>query len=802
MLFSVAIAVCLLAVSCANGGNGTYSAEPMKSTATEKQSDGRRSAASHAESGSQAQAAKALSDGAVSTDASELRFDFARRIDLAHLRSSGLLLDFGTVFRNKYTIGDWKTGWRGNYQMDGTTFSYAASSTGRLYFFLNESEAGDGRLIFRAKGIDRKSKVRVYLNGQGLGEIDFGTSFSHVAMDVKGQLKAGNNELMLRFRGGAKGVDGKHASLAVDYIRVIPAGTDESQAASAVSSVIAESDGGVSKALRLRKGDRLTWYVPVPENAFLRTAVRSMGERDEAKVAIAISKAGTVEKELLHLATDKKGQMASASLEDCSKDVCAVDVRVTQGEVLFEMLQMRAQTGKYEKAPGRRTAQNVVLVLIDTLRADHLGIYNPETRVRTPFLSKLAKESMVFEKAWAQENWTKPSITSLLTGLYSAAHQNKSEKNKVPSTALMIQEYYSKLGFETAGFVANGYVSDKFGFKRGWDTWTNYVREGKRNRAQFVADDAVNWLKRRKSDKSFFLYVHTIDPHVPYIPPAKYRAMYDNEPYNGIVQSTQTATLLGKVKSGAVRLNDRDKFRLEALYDGEISYHDDHLVKIYDELKAQGLLENTVFIVTSDHGEEFFEHGSVGHGHSLYEELLHVPLIVRLPGATPNPERTVGFEEMVELVDVFPTICSLTGVETPDAIQGQSLIPQLNGRETEWPNVAFSEFMGGQLTARTTRYKLIYRGLSTTLFDLENDPRETADLSDERSEAFVMMRDALGLHMGQFAPEGVLTAEENSKAKQKREKSSIKPAKVHKKENANIDAETRKQLEALGYMGD
>ena len=801
LLISV-IAIGLVAVSCANGGNGTYSAEPVKSTATEKQHNGPESAAPAATSGGEGRFSEKRPSGEAPAAAGELRFDFAQRVDLAHLRSSGLLLDFGTEFRNKYTIGDWKTGWRGNYRMDGTTFTYAESSTARVYFFLNESEAGNGRLIFRAKGIDQKSKVRVYLNGEGLGEIEFGPSFSHVAVEVKDLLKAGDNELMLRVWGGAKGVDGKHATLAVDYVRVIPEGTDESQAASAVTSVIADSGGGVSKALRLRKGDRLTWYVPVPENAFLFTEMRSVGEQKDAKIVIDISKSGMAQTKLIHASVDAKGQTASASLADCGNDVCAVDVRVLQGEALIETLQMREQVGEREKAPGRQTAQNVVLVLIDTLRADHLAMYNQETRVRTPFLDALARESMVFENAWAQENWTKPSITSLLTGLYSAAHQNKSEKNKVPSTALMIQEYYSKLGFETAGLVANGYVSDKFGFKRGWDTWTNYVREGKRNRAQFVADDAVNWLKARKSDKSFFLYVHTIDPHVPYIPPAQYRAMYDNEPYNGVVQSTQTATLLEKVKTGAVRLSDRDKFRLEALYDGEISYHDDHLIKIYDELKAQGLLENTVIIVTADHGEEFFEHGSVGHGHSLYEELLHVPLIVRLPGATEKTERGVRFKEMVELVDVFPTVCALTGVETPAEVQGKSLIPQLNGMVPQWPSVAFSEFMGGQLTARTTRYKLIYRGLRTTLFDLEKDPRETADLSNERPEAFVMMRDALGLHMGQFAPTGAVSPSDKSNAKQKSETQGIKPAAVHKRENATIDAETRKQLEALGYMGD
>ncbi|MBN2716870.1 MAG: sulfatase, partial [Deltaproteobacteria bacterium] len=622
----------VLWVACANGKNGTYSAEPVKSTTGDSmaQSDKPVAATSRDETPLSPTPDMALEAASAS---GELRFDFTEHIALAHLRSSGLLMDFGHESRNKYTIGDWKTGWRGNYLKDGVTYSLLESAAARVFFFLDENEAGDGRLVIRARGIGQKSKGRLYLNGSGLGPVEFGPEFSHVTVEIKGLLKPGNNELLLRPGNGAKASDGKFARLAVDYIRVIPAGTDESQAASAATAVLDGDEGGASKAIRLRGGDRLTWYVAVPEAAFLRASVRSTGQGRESDVAVGLYKNGTLRSELFTGKVDHRGTDMDASLSVCADDICALDIQVNSGEVLFERLQMREPMTEVSSASGKRSAQNVVLVLIDTLRADKLSAYNRDSRVQTPFLDTLAKESMIFENAWAQENWTKPSITSLLSGLYSATHQNKSENNKVPSSVVMMQEHFSKLGFETAGFVANGYVSDKFGFKRGWDTWTNYVREGKRNRAEFVADDAVNWLRKRRDEKPFFLYIHTIDPHVPYIPPAKYRALYDNEPYNGVVTATETAKLLEKVKTGALKLTDRDKFRLEALYDGEISYHDDYLVKVYDELKAQGLLDNTVLIVTADHGEEFFEHGSVGHGHSLYEELLHVPLIIRLPGA-------------------------------------------------------------------------------------------------------------------------------------------------------------------------
>ena len=134
---------------------------------------------------------------------------------------------------------------------------------------------------------------------------------------------------------------------------------------------------------------------------------------------------------------------------------------------------------------------------------------------------------MVFDRALAPENWTKPSVASMLSGIYPTTHKTQDDRSRLPSSVVLASEHLQKHGFETAGFVANGYVSRKFGFKRGWDTWTNYVRESKRNRARYVVDDAIAWLESRPKDKPFFLFVHTIDPHVPYIPPKKYWSVYD-----------------------------------------------------------------------------------------------------------------------------------------------------------------------------------------------------------------------------------------------------------------------------------
>jgi arylsulfatase A-like enzyme len=724
-------------------------------------------------------------------------FDFAAHLDAAHVRSRGLLVDFGTPSRHKHTLGDWKTGWRGDFTAEGTTFSYIDGAAARIYFDSLPGEEGGGRIELRARALGSR-RGRVYLNGVHLGNVDLPQDgFHHAAVSFDKGVLPGRNEILLRFDGKKPAHDGRGAAIAVDYLRVVPAGAAEGPAASTVGALRSAGPGGGDDGLVLADGESVTFHLLIPSGAAVAGRVKVREGTGRATVAVTARADGGKVRELGRLEVGLQELPLSLPLEGFAGEAAAVTVAVTGGEALLAGAGLWAPKQTSEAAPGRPAAKNLVLVLIDTLRADHLPIYDPGTRVRTPHLDRLAAESMVFTRPLAQENWTKPSTATLLTGLYPETHGTKNEKHVLPRTATMLSEHLRSLGFATAGLVANGYVSSKFGFQRGWDTWTNYVREGKTNRAQFVMDDAVAWLDRRPKDKPFFLYVHTIDPHVPYIPPAKYRALYDDRPYDGPVQATQTAKLLEQVKTGAIKLNDRDKVRLEALYDGEISYHDEHLGRLYDALATAGLLEDTLIVITADHGEEFFEHGSVGHGHSMYEELLHVPLVFRLPGAA-SGERRATCPAEVGLVDVFPSACELLGIECPEGMEGQSLVPLLRGDAAHgWHRAAFSDFLDGQRVARLGRYKLIYRGLATTLFDLGTDPRETADLSDERPVALALMRGLLGMHQGRFVPTGEVGGRAAGDTGPR------PPArKAHQAGETVIDPETRKQLEALGYMGD
>jgi arylsulfatase A-like enzyme len=716
----------------------------------------------------------------------EERYRFADHIGAAHVRSSGLLIDFGTPSRDKYTLSEWMNGFKGNFDKDGATYSYLTSNTGRIYFYAMEEESGGGTIAFRLKAEGSK-KARVYLNDKYIGEVKAGPAFDHSRVVFQTGIRPGLNEIMLKGGSSSRTKEGIQAALAVDYVRVLPNRTDDGPAASSYDTIKGEAGADGKNRILIGPSESATYYLPIPEGGRIVGRVRPEDEKSKARFLATVK-------------TDTKGEVAALDLalsgstpfdldlSSKSGEAAEISFSATGGGVIIEEVALFEKSGPRQKAPGAPRAKNVILVLIDTFRSDKYRVLNPNTEVKTDYLSSLTKEAMIFERAFAPENWTKPSTASLLTGLYPETHGTKGDADVLPSEVTMIPEHLKTLGFTTTAFIANGYVSDKFGFKQGWDYWTNYVREGKPNRAQFVMADATAWLDKRTDDKPFFMYVHTIDPHVPYIPPQKYLKLYDPESYDGPVEAAATAKIAEGFKKGSVSLNARDRVRFEALYNGEITYHDDQFVALEDKLKQLNLLNDTAMIITSDHGEEFFDHGSVGHGHSLYEELLHVPFIVRLPG-TETTETPARDTEEVSLVDVFPTICDLLGAECPKEIEGKSLVSRLTAKgRDDFPSARVSDFLFSQKAIRMGRYKLIYRGVRTTLFDLKNDPGEKQDLSSEYPIALVTLRDALSVHLAHFADIPGSSAQAEG-------------AKKHKAKKTVIDKETAAQLKALGYLG-
>lgn len=477
---------------------------------------------------------------------------------------------------------------------------------------------------------------------------------------------------------------------------------------------------------------------------------------------------------IIKLEPDMKHGLVELSLKDKTKD----DGVAFANSVALHALKSDEDAATNEKK-SLAPAKNVIVFLVDTLRPDKLRIYNRNSRVQTPALDAWTKTATRFTAAHTQENWTKPSVATLMTSTMPWQHNATTGEAVLPRRIPTMSELLQKEGFYTGFFSSNGYVSDKFGFGRGWNTYRNYIREGRKNPAQYVAHDVLEWLDKRPKDKRFFLYIHTIDPHVPYRPPSEFSDMYDPEPYSGVVNFRKDATLLENIKIGRLKLNQRDKQQLVALYDGEITYHDVWFGKILDGLRERGLDQNTAMVFTSDHGEEFWDHGSVGHGHNVYEELLHIPMVMHIPGAK---ERRTAIDTPVGLVDIAPTMFDALGV-TAQGFEGTSQLQKIAGAEPLTQTIAVSGFMDNWRTIVMGDWKLIMKGnLDPRLYYLPDDPSEQTNVVDKHPMVAWNLMQHLGRELGRTAA----TTGRGSR----------KP----KVEKTTIDPKTREQLRALGYI--
>lgn len=656
------------------------------------------------------------------------------------------VIQLGSIAGARHSLGAWSTSVE-RRELGGDEVLATRGRQGRIPFFV--ARAGATRIALEGRTV-HAGPVQIFVDDERVHEGALPTrGWGSIEVEVP-ELAIGEHELLVRGRGSST-VEGGRVGVALRSLEIGPA-------APAIPA-----DVGVSAdRVQLAAGWKIRVPFVVPEAARLlgevraTTRIRAIG--DSGVTELGEHTAGPLDVDLSELA----GRATYLELEGGSV-ANPVVVRPVD-----------------EEANEAARPRNVLMVLVDTLRADRLSPYNPSTRVQTPGLSAFVESASTFAHAHAQENWTKPSVATLLSGLMPWEHTATGQSSVVPRSVELLPEVLQQQGFATASFISNGYVSDRFGFRQGWDTYRNYLREGRRNRAENVAADVLGWLDQRTAQQPFFAYVHTIDPHVPYRPPERFLELYGDSNYRGPVDFRLDSTLLENVKLGRVRLGPRDREHLQALYDGEITYHDVHFRSILDGLQRRGLADDTLVVVTSDHGEEFWDHGSVGHGHSVYEELLHVPLFVKLPG---TPARRV--EASVGLVDVMPTILEALGVEPPEEMSGRSFLAELRGAGGDAPRASVSGFMENWRTVTDSRFKLIVRPRrAARLYDLENDPGETDDLAERSPWTVRYLREQLAIRLD---------------ATRARERTSRRR---HRATRTRIDDETAAQLRAIGYVVD
>jgi arylsulfatase A-like enzyme len=444
---------------------------------------------------------------------------------------------------------------------------------------------------------------------------------------------------------------------------------------------------------------------------------------------------------------------------------------------------------------GPAGAPNLVLLSLDTLGAAYLSAFGNRAGDRTdvsPRIDAFLGEGFSFDRANAQYGNTLVSHVSLFSALYPRRHGLYPHTPFVPFDSLV--ERLADAGYRTTAFTEGAYVASGWGFARGFDDYDD-GSIGLESQTSGHADEtfarAADWLARSGRDAPFFLFVHTYEVHLPYLLEGKEdaaiaAAMTPDDPRR-IPPARQAQGTLAH-NSGRSRFPPRDLDRLRALHTGEVHRLDGVVGRFLDRLAELGLEESTLVVLTADHGDQFGEDDRVGHGNSLHNRVLHVPLAFRWPGRiAPGHSDTP-----VQLVDVLPTLLDLAGLAAPDDLDGRSLAPAMRG-ETLPEHAAYAELLSGagecarlalpegcrvdRYAAQTRRFKLVRSQVPPfeRLYDLERDPLET--------------RDVAARHPGELARlEGLLD-----------DYMALPPSEHVRSGEGRIDAQTLRALKALGY---
>lgn len=409
----------------------------------------------------------------------------------------------------------------------------------------------------------------------------------------------------------------------------------------------------------------------------------------------------------------------------------------------------------------RKRCPNVLLVIMDSLRRDHLSCYGYK-RHTSPHIDLIASQGTVYENAISPSSWTLPVHASLFTGMYPSKHGADDEHQFLKPVYRTLAEILNELGYDTLGFSWTPYVSRSVGLDRGFKSFYEMFRSRINHIKRVLihrdsgAEQTItllgSWLKRNyKSEKPFFAFINFSETHHTYWAPEPYRYMYLNG-RSGIFKKIMDINKQpDKVFGENIELDDEGIEILKALYDGEISYLDFKLNKLFTILKEIKKFDDTVIILTSDHGDNFGDHGFLSHRYNLYDSLIRIPLIIRFPGVFRQGEHN---KKLVQLTDILPTLLDILEVEGDTSelwneIQGLSLLrsecrkyaiselsrPDFKYLVKKYPGFDPSPFDRRLKALRTEDYKYIWSSDGKhELYNLSSDPGETINLISRNNE--------------------------------------------------------------------
>ncbi len=708
------------------------------------------------------QAGKASAPAAVSSKQERPLLEQAYR---AELRQGGLVINFGTPDQHKYVCGGWKTGW-GKSGRDGQA-TYAELPRQGL-ITCHDWEAATYSPVLMARATAPGQRLVAVLDGEKLGAKNVPTAWTALKYKKVTRARPGRRTLVLLPSAGAR------LQLQWLWLR-----TGDGAAAPMVSRVGRQTLGKKARrALLAPRPATYSYYLQIPRRAEL---LLDYGSRSPGRLIITAARDGKAPLQLLAADTGAQWRPAKLDLSPLAGQVVRLDLALSArggGDELGAALARPRVTWpvsalRKPAITAANRAQNLIHVVVDAARQDAYRAFNPKAPALTPALSALAADGVRFTNAQVNASHTVASVSSMITGRYPHTFLGSERHQSLGHDLPVLAMHMFGSGVATSLVSANPFLTQTFGFHRRQDRFFYYPMEEKNKHTRRMFTDALAWIKEQHlGGKRFYLHIQTMDPHHPY------RFHKDLTPrLLGKGFKGQTHSISARPDKG-----EAERRYARALYAGEIEYADRELGLFIAGLKKLGVLERTLVVFSNDHGEELFERGRNGHGHSLHEEQLRTPLVMRYPPLLP---RGLKVEHPVEMVDMIPTIIELMGLGHMPGIHGQSMVPTIFGSPPVEPDYVLAELAGVAL--RMGPLKIIHSPPFRRVFDLRSDPGERTDISSSRPVA----GRALDVRLGEAMAAPVKGKRLGTMGGWTRPPAAVAPV---------ISPQLRMQLKALGYI--
>jgi arylsulfatase A-like enzyme len=656
--------------------------------------------------------------------------DLLANQDLWHLYQRGLVIPVASEGFRKYTQ-EYTSPWRGLAKQQDRAGRILNSIASTLRFPWDEG-TGAGSIVVRLNGGQRLS---LRLNGRPLASANVAAGWQAVTINLPaGVLRAGENELSLAV--GKKGAF-------FHSIEIIPGPAPDPNQAWPELVPVSSAKGKPA----LAGFQRYTMLLEIPRQSWL--VFETAATQAPAQLKVVLRPEGEAAQTLLE-ETQAPGawQTRSISLAAHAGKLVALDLLVVSGEAQWAVPRILLPTAP--SLPKPKPARNLVMFIADALRADALDLYNPKTKVQTPRISEASTTSgVVFMNAQAASPSSPPSHASIQSGTYPRNNGILGDKAKLNPGTPMISTALANHDIATGYYGDNSFAMGRLKAASKWTAYHQPSQEGKGGGCPTLIKMMLGFADDQlKAGKRFFLSSIAFEPHTAYIYHPGITEHYVKGEFDPAIGKSPDGVILTAIVKGSINMTPARWQQLRGLYDGELEFMDGCFGSLLDGLKERGVADDTAIILLADHGEGFFEHGSLGHAYGHWFEVTQVPLILWAPGLK---AAHIPAEAVASHVDVAPTILDLMGLPPDARMQGESLLPIIL-RQGPWvPRVMPSEY-GRSYSLRATklRYIVDYGG-KETLFDTVTDPLEKTDVKDKRPMAWRYVRDSAGFYLAHRA---------------------------------------------------